>query len=98
MKVRWLPIARAERDAQLDYIAEQSLSASVKQEARVLEQTEALADNPFLGRPGRVEGTRELVLSRTRFIAIYRVTEVEVLIERFLHSAQDWPPRSRGRS
>lgn len=49
-----------------------------------------LADHPMAGRVGRVEGTREMVLAQTPFIAIYGVNK-EVLILRILHGAQQWP-------
>jgi hypothetical protein len=41
--------------------------------------------------PGRVRGTRELVLTRP-FLAVYEVREEEVQILRILHGARQWPP------
>ncbi|WP_454284858.1 type II toxin-antitoxin system RelE/ParE family toxin [Rhizobium leguminosarum] len=53
-------------------------------------------DQPEIGRPGRIDGTRELVISRTSFIVIYRVhqniKQAEIL--RLVHGAQKWPPKS----
>lgn len=40
---------------------------------RVLETVAQLADQPGLGSPERVHGTRELVVSKTRYIVPYRV-------------------------
>jgi toxin ParE1/3/4 len=45
---------------------------------------------PNRGRPGRVQGTRELVLARP-FLAVYEVAEEEVQILRILHGAREWP-------
>jgi toxin ParE1/3/4 len=47
-----------------------------------------------MGRSGRVEGTRELVISRTRYLVVYRFEETtdQILIVRLLHGAQRWPP------
>ena len=47
-----------------------------------------------MGRSGRVEGTRELVISRTPYLVVYRFEEVadQILIVRLLHGAQRWPP------
>lgn len=57
---------------------------------RIVERVSGLAFYPLIGRPGRVEGTRELVISDTPYIAIYRVKDrVEVL--RIRHGAQRWP-------
>jgi toxin ParE1/3/4 len=51
-----------------------------------------LADHPHMGRAGRVDGTRELVVARTPYLVVYRVISTEVRIIRVLHSAQCWPP------
>ncbi|MCX7055916.1 MAG: type II toxin-antitoxin system RelE/ParE family toxin [Betaproteobacteria bacterium] len=40
---------------------------------RVLAAVDTLADQPSLGRPGRVPGTRELVVRKTRYIIPYRI-------------------------
>jgi len=50
-----------------------------------------LAQHPKMGRPGRVKGTRELVISGTPFVVIYRLKARRVDIIRLLHSAQQWP-------
>jgi toxin ParE1/3/4 len=52
-----------------------------------------LADQPELGRPGRTQGTRELVIARTPYIVAYRVDEHrnEVTIVRVRHGARRWP-------
>lgn len=52
---------------------------------------ELLTTHPEAGRPGRVTGTRELVVSGTPFIAVYRVDRDGVAIIRVLHGAQQWP-------
>jgi toxin ParE1/3/4 len=44
-----------------------------------------------MGRPGRVTGTRELVISGTPFVVIYRLQEQSIEVLRLLHSAQQWP-------
>ena len=51
-----------------------------------------LADFPESARPGRVQGTRELVVPATPFIVVYRVEATGVVILRALHGAQKWPP------
>ena len=95
MKIEWLPRAISNRDAQLDFIAQDNVSAAIEQGDRIAHQVDQLAANPELGRGGRKQGTRELVISRTPFIAVYRVRpkakRIEVL--RLLHSSQQWPPK-----
>jgi toxin ParE1/3/4 len=50
-----------------------------------------LIEFPESGRPGRVAGTRELVIPRTPYIAAYLVIPEMVRILRVLHGAQIWP-------
>lgn len=50
-----------------------------------------LAEDSHLGRPGRVKGTRELVVNGTPYRVVYRVEAEVVLILRVLHGAQRWP-------
>ena len=54
-----------------------------------------LADHPNLGRPGRISGTRELVVTRFRYILPYRVRGNVVEVLRAFHSARKWPERLR---
>jgi toxin ParE1/3/4 len=44
-----------------------------------------------MGRPGRIDGTRELVINSTPYIAAYRIEGETVRILRVLHGAQQWP-------
>jgi toxin ParE1/3/4 len=57
-------------------------------------QTDLLALYPQLGRPGRVKGTRELIISGSPFIAVYRVKKTRIEILRILHWARRWPRRA----
>ena len=91
MKVVWLPRALVDRDAQLDYIALESPKAAVEQGDRIESQIETLCAYPEMGRKGRVAGTRELVVSRTPFVVVYRVRAGRIEILRVLHGARMWP-------
>ena len=87
----WLQRAIQDRDAQLDYIAQDNPTAAVSQGDRIAEQIEILQQHPQMGRPGRKQGTRELVISRTPFIVVYRVKGKRIELLRVLHGAQQWP-------
>ena len=87
----WLQRAIQDRDAQLDYIAQDTPTAAVSQGDRIAEQIEILQQHPQMGRPGRKQGTRELVISRTPFIVVYRVKAKRIELLRVLHGAQQWP-------
>lgn len=91
----WLPSAQVTRDAQLDYIAKESLLAAIDQDAEIERQVDMLLAHPNMGRPGRVKTTRELVISRTSFIAAYRVKGERIEMLRVLHGSQHWPCNMR---
>ncbi len=91
MKVRWTPNAEVDLDGIVTFIAQDSLQAALQIEDRIIEAVDGLGQFPKKGRPGAEAGTRELVVSGTSYLAIYRITQdVEVL--RVLHGAQQWPP------
>ncbi|PSJ62522.1 type II toxin-antitoxin system RelE/ParE family toxin [Kumtagia ephedrae] len=96
MRVVWLARARIERQKAIDYIARDSPQAALGQLEEIERQTDKLFDFPEIGRPGRKRGTRELVITGTPFLAVYRIrAKAEVQILRLLHGAQRWPPRKR---
>jgi toxin ParE1/3/4 len=89
--VVWLKSAIESRDALLDYIAQDNISAAIEQGDRIAHTAKLLPDNPEIGRAGRKQGTREMVISRTSFILVYRVRAERLEILRVLHGAQQWP-------
>ena len=93
MNVKWLRIALQNLDDEAEYIADDSERASTKVVTAIRDAVKLLADFPALGRPGRVSGTRELVVPDTPYIIPYRVRGNTVEILRVLHSARKWPSR-----
>lgn len=91
MIVSWSQQARAERETAIDYISRDDPYAALNQLSEIEQQTNLLATQPEMGRVGRAKGTRELVVSRTPFIAVYRIVGERIEILRFLHGAQKWP-------
>lgn len=92
VRVEWLPEARRSRESQLAYIAERNVSAAVDMGEAISAAVARLADFAEIAPPGRVPGTRELVVPGTPYIVVYRVEPLAVLILRILHGAQRWPP------
>jgi toxin ParE1/3/4 len=76
-----------------DWIAADNPAAATRMVTRIRIVVERLALVPGAGRPGRVAGTRELVISGTPYIVPYRVKGDAVQIITILHSAQRWPDR-----
>jgi addiction module RelE/StbE family toxin len=75
-------------------IAADNPTVAIRMIERIRVAVTRLAGSPALGRPGRVAGTRELVILRTPYIVPYRVTGDVVQIITILHGAQRWPDRS----
>ena len=87
----WLERAIHDRDAQLDYIAQDNPLAAVSQGDHIDEQVDILLQQPQMGRSGRKQATRELAISRTPFIVVYRINGKRSELLRLLHGAQKWP-------
>lgn len=83
----------ADRDAIFDYIEADSPRAAIKLDEYIEDAAQRLLDLPEIGRPGRVEGTRELVLTRAPYILPYRIIGDTVRILRVLHGARLWPEK-----
>lgn len=90
ISIEWLPRAALNRFKQLDYIAQDNPLAAIGQDKEIERQVNMLMQHPEIGRSGRRPGTRELVISRTSFILVYRIKSnlkgIEIL--RLLHSSQ----------
>ncbi len=91
MKIVWLQRAITDLRASRAYIAQENPDASNRLGRRIAAAVAALADNPAMGRPGRISGTRELVVTGTRYIVPYRVRGSTVQVLRVLHAARKWP-------
>ncbi len=91
MKLVWLPSAYATREEQIDFIAQNSPLAAASQDEAIERQVDMLLAHPYLGRPGRVKMTRELVVSHTPFIVAYRIKGEHIEILRILHTSMQWP-------
>ncbi len=91
MRLEWSQFALDDRDTIFDYLEADSPQAAIIVDERIREQVEGLAKFPESGRSGRVEGTRELVIQRTPYVAAYRIAGYKVRILRVLHGARRWP-------
>jgi toxin ParE1/3/4 len=89
--VRWTRKALINLDQEATYIAQDDPDAAARTVERIESAVRKLGDHPALGRPGRVPGTRELVVSDTPYIVPYRVRRRTVEILRVFHSARKWP-------
>jgi toxin ParE1/3/4 len=87
----WSPQAVEDIEAAFDYLVERNPTAAVRIYNTIMQEVEALAARPFLGRVGRINGTRELVVQHTPFIVPYRVFQEKLEIIRVFHTARAYP-------
>jgi toxin ParE1/3/4 len=93
VQVRWLRHALNNLDEEAAYIARDDPGAAARIVERIVTSVEGLGAHPVSGRPGRVPGTRELVVSGTPYLVPYRVRGETVEILRVFHGARKWPER-----
>ena len=73
MEIKWLRTAILNLDQEAEYIAKDDPQAARLVVQRIYHAISLLSDNPALGHPGRLPGTHELVIPKTRYIVPYRV-------------------------
>jgi toxin ParE1/3/4 len=93
MKIIWAPEALDDVASILDYVAEHDAQAAQRVVRRIFMAVETLRGSPEVGRPGRVLGTRELVITSTPYVVPYRVLREGLQILRIYHGARRWPDR-----
>lgn len=92
MRLRWTRLAEADLDSIADYSGQDSPVAAARVILELIDQAETLlTSHVAMGRPGRVIGTRELVIGQLPYIIPYRVREREIEILRVLHTSRRWP-------
>ena len=74
LTIRWTSLAADHLEAAHAYLVEENPRAAGRLIDRILAGIEMLQRYPNLGRNGRVQGTRELVISGTPFVVPYRVS------------------------
>ena len=94
MTVRWTEPAAAELAEHYDYYRAHNPAAARRLRKAIMDGAKRLQRFPRMGKPGRVEGTRELVIAGTPFILVYDVSAAQVEILHLYHGRQDWPSES----
>jgi len=91
VKIRWTAVAADDLKSVHEYLSERAPTQADGMVDRILAGIDVLEQYPNLGRQGRLEGTRELVITGTPFIVIYRLRESQLEVLGILHAARKWP-------
>ena len=87
-----LSTATNELDDHIRFVAQDSVLAAFQVQDRILAAARKIAEFPGRGRPGRLAGSREVVVARTSCLIVYAVAPERIDILRIMHGARKWPP------
>jgi toxin ParE1/3/4 len=93
VKIVWSRRAIRHLVAVRDYIARDNPQNAATVAARIVKSVDLLATQPHMGRPGRVLGTRELVVPDTPYVIPYRVRGESLELIAVFHGRQQWPQK-----
>ena len=88
MRVRWVRESTSDLTRIRAYIAQDSERAAEYVRLRIVDAVKKLEGLPHLGRPGRREGTRQLVVAGLSYIIVYRLGDGELVILGIFHGSQ----------
>jgi toxin ParE1/3/4 len=91
VQIVWLKKALQNLDDIGEYIAQENPPAAGKAVQEIVSKIALLATQPAAGRPGRVVGTRELVVSGLPYLVPYRIKSNRVEILRVFHTSRKMP-------
>lgn len=92
LRLRWTKLAERDLDQISAYIGQDNPAAAARVILEIIDQTESrLSSNVAVGKPGRVIGTRELVIGGLPYLIPYRVRDYDIEILRVMHTARRWP-------
>lgn len=90
MRVRWTTAAADDLEHIADYLFAKIPENAPQLIRKIYDAPSVLKTFPNRGRPGKKQGTRELVIPSLPYIVVYRVADDVLYIVRILHGAQDW--------
>ena len=87
--MRWTNRSVSDLDNIERYISKENPIAAIQQVLRILYVVEEyLIEYPLMGRDGREKGTKELVIDKTPYVVVYRVTNESIEILHVVHGSQ----------
>jgi toxin ParE1/3/4 len=89
--IKWLPDAVEDLIAIREYITADKPASAEGVAHRIRSTVDYLRDHPGIGRPGRIHGTRELVIAGLPYIVPYRVKHEGIEILGVFHTSHEWP-------
>jgi len=91
MRVRWTREALKDLDEALAYLAEEDRDTARDIAIAIRTAAKSLSKLPNRGRPGFVEGTRELLVIHLPYFFVFWIQKEQVEILRLMHFSRKWP-------
>ncbi|HXJ97118.1 MAG TPA: type II toxin-antitoxin system RelE/ParE family toxin [Terriglobia bacterium] len=91
MELRWTEEAVTDLERITDYLFQNAPERAADLVDAIYNAPSGLLAFPYRGRPGKKQGTRELVLSPLPYMVVYQISGDFIHIVRILHGAQKWP-------
>ena len=91
MRTVWTRAAIRDLTHMRKYIARENPEAARDTALKIVDATDRNNQFPEVGRIGRVNGTRELVVPGTQYLIVYRMKKKAIHLVRVLHGRQVWP-------
>ncbi len=94
MRLQWTELAARDLEIIANYY-EQEAGARIAATniLKIIAAVKTLLKAPHQSRPGRIPGTRELVIDKLPFLVPYRVKNEAIHVLRVFHTAQQPPDR-----
>lgn len=93
MRLKWTHAGSGDLDSVEQHIGRANPGAAIETVLEIIRHVGMLAEHPGIGRPGRVDGTRELVIAGLPYVVAYVHRGDTVTVLRVLHGAMKWPQR-----
>jgi len=93
VRLKWTHAASLDLDRVEEYISRDKPRAAIETVLEIIRHVGMLAEYPGMGRPGRVDGTRELTIAGLPYLVAYFHRGDTVTVLRVLHGAMKWPKR-----
>lgn len=91
MKIVWTPRSQRNLRDAARYLTQFNPYAALSMVRTIRAAPQQLLHHPASGRPGRIDGTRELVIIGTPYILPYRVHRDAIEILAVIHTSRQWP-------
>ena len=90
LDLNWEADALLQYEILIEFVRDRNEPAAEALARRINDGVERVCHFPEIGRPGRITGTRELIV-HPNYIVVYQITGTAIDVLRLLHARQRYP-------